>query len=55
MLEEYLELLARIYAIPLDAAAAAGFAMPTDSAGTELGFLRRMEERCDRDDGRPSR
>ena len=28
LLEEYLELLARIYAIPLDAAAAAGFAVP---------------------------
>ena len=41
VLEEYLEVLARIYAIPLDAAAAAGFAVPTDSATTELSFLRR--------------
>ena len=44
VLEEYLELLARIYAIPLDAAAAAGFAVPTDSATTGLAFLRRMED-----------
>jgi len=49
VLDEYLELLARIYAIPLDAAAAAGFAVPTDSAGAELGFLRRMEAVADRD------
>jgi len=47
VLEEYLELLARIYAIPLDAAAAAGFAVPTDSATTELAFLRRMEDLYD--------
>src|SRR4051812_22277446 len=51
VLAEYLELLARIYAIPLDAAAAAGFAVPTDSAGAELGFLRRMEAVADRDAG----
>ncbi len=55
VLEEYLELLARIYAIPLDAAAAAGFAVPTDSASAELGFLRRMEAVADRDaDARPA-
>ncbi len=47
VLEEYLELLARIYAIPLDAAAAAGFSVPTDSATTELAFLRRMEDLYD--------
>ena len=49
VLEEYLELLARIYAIPLDAAAAAGFAVPADSATTELAFIRRMEDLYDRD------
>jgi hypothetical protein len=43
LLEEYLELLARIYAIPLEHAAAAGFALPTDSATTGLAFLRRMQ------------
>ena len=48
LVDEYLELLARIYAIPLDAAAAAGFAMPADAAATGLSFLRKMEERYDR-------
>jgi aminoglycoside phosphotransferase len=48
LLDEYLELLARIYVIPLDAAAAAGFAIPHDSASTGLGFLRRMQEGHDR-------
>jgi aminoglycoside phosphotransferase (APT) family kinase protein len=43
LLEEYLQVLARVYAIPLDAAAAAGFEVPTDSATTGLAFLRRME------------
>lgn len=43
LLGEYLELLARIYEIPLDAAAAAGFDVPSDSATTGLAFLRRME------------
>jgi len=47
VLEEYLEVLARIYAIPLDAAADAGFAVPTDSATTELAFIRRMEDLYD--------
>src|SRR4051794_35156356 len=51
VLAEYLELLARIYAIPLDAAAAAGFAVPTDSAGAELGFLRRRGAVADRAGG----
>ena len=32
LLDEYLDVLARIYAIPLDAAARAGFAAPHDSA-----------------------
>ncbi|HEY3672339.1 MAG TPA: phosphotransferase [Acidimicrobiia bacterium] len=55
VLEEYLELLARIYAIPLDAAAAAGFAVPTDSASAELAFVRRMEAVADRDaESRPA-
>src|SRR5688572_11663649 len=39
LLEQYLELLARIYAIPLDAAVAAGFAAPADSATTGLAFF----------------
>jgi hypothetical protein len=37
LLGEYLEILARIYAIPLDAASAAGFALPVDSAECALG------------------
>jgi aminoglycoside phosphotransferase (APT) family kinase protein len=49
VLEDYLELLGRIYAIPLDAADAAGFAVPDDSATTELSFIRRMEDLYDRD------
>ncbi len=48
LLEEYLELLARIYAIPLDAVAAAGFTIPNDSASTGLAFLRLMQEGHDR-------
>jgi aminoglycoside phosphotransferase len=48
LLEEYLELLARIYSIPLEAAAAAGFGVPTDSAATALAFLRRMQAGHDR-------
>jgi hypothetical protein len=47
VLEEYLEVLAGIYAIPLEDAAAAGFAVPGDSATTELAFLRRMEDLYD--------
>jgi aminoglycoside phosphotransferase (APT) family kinase protein len=43
LLDEYLDLLARIYAIPVDAAAAAGFDVPVDSAATGLAFFRRME------------
>jgi aminoglycoside phosphotransferase (APT) family kinase protein len=41
--EEYLELLARIYAIPIEAAVAAGFERPADSAATGLSFLRKMQ------------
>jgi hypothetical protein len=48
LVDDYLELLARIYAIPLDAAGAAGFEVPPDSAALGLSFLRRMEERYDR-------
>jgi len=48
LVDDYLDLLARIYAIPLDDAVAAGFAMPADAAATGLSFLRRMEERYDR-------
>jgi aminoglycoside phosphotransferase (APT) family kinase protein len=47
VLDEYLEVLARIYAIPLDAAATAGFAIPDDSATTELAFVHRMQELSD--------
>src|SRR5437763_621274 len=39
LVDDYLDLLARIYAIPLDAAEAAGFAVPADSAATGLAFL----------------
>jgi hypothetical protein len=43
LLDEYLELLARIYEIPLSEAAAAGFEIPSDSAATGLGYIRTME------------
>ena len=44
VLDEYLVLLARIYGIPLAAAASAGFVLPADSAATGLGgYWRRME------------
>jgi aminoglycoside phosphotransferase (APT) family kinase protein len=48
VVDEYLELLARIYEIPLASVAAAGFAVPSDSAATGLAFLRRMEAGYDR-------
>ena len=37
VLDEYLEVLARVYGIPIDATAAAGFAVPADAAETALG------------------
>ena len=37
LLDEYLGLLARVYDIPLSAAAGAGFELPVDSAATGLG------------------
>ena len=43
LLDEYLELLARIYEIPLNEAAAVGFDIPEDSAATGLGYIRTME------------
>jgi hypothetical protein len=44
LLERYLEILARIYAIPSAIAGAAGFELPVDSAAVALGgFWRRME------------
>jgi hypothetical protein len=44
LLERYLEILARIYEIPLDAAAKAGFELPQDSVSTALGgFWNKME------------
>src|SRR5580698_6619019 len=44
LLEQYLEILARIYAIPSAVAGAAGFELPVDSAAVALGgFWRRME------------
>ncbi len=48
VLDHYLEILARIYAIPLAAADAAGFAVPGDSAATALaGYWRRLEAQYD--------
>ena len=48
VLDEYLGLLARVYDIPLSAAAAAGFDLPADSAATGLGgYWRRMEAMYD--------
>jgi hypothetical protein len=44
LLDEYLEILARIYAIPLGDASEAGFAIPDDDDATALGgFWRKME------------
>lgn len=44
LLDDYLGILARVYAIPLDDAAKAGFAVPTDSASTALaGYWRKIE------------
>jgi aminoglycoside phosphotransferase (APT) family kinase protein len=44
LLDEYLEILARIYAIPLSAASAAGYELPADSAATALGgYWRKVE------------
>jgi aminoglycoside phosphotransferase (APT) family kinase protein len=40
---ECLELLARVYEIPVSAAAAAGFEMPADDAATALGYFRKIE------------
>jgi hypothetical protein len=49
LMDEYLTILARIYSIPLEAAAAAGFATPTDSVATGLGgFWQPMEAVYDR-------
>ena len=44
VLDDYLEILARIYDIPVAAAADAGFELPVDSAATAMGgYWRRME------------
>jgi len=44
LLADYLEILARVYEIPLGAAAAAGFEVPVDDADVALGgYWRRME------------
>ena len=43
VIDECLELLARVYAIPTGAATAAGLEMPTDDAATALGYFRRIE------------
>jgi aminoglycoside phosphotransferase (APT) family kinase protein len=43
VLDEYLELLARVYEIPLSAAAAAGLEIPADSAALGLGYMRKLE------------
>ncbi len=44
LLDRYLEILARVYDVPITAAAEAGFAVPVDSAATGLGgYWRPME------------
>ena len=49
LLEQYLEILARIYGIPFDAAARAGREIPADSAATGLGgYWRPMVAQYDR-------
>jgi aminoglycoside phosphotransferase (APT) family kinase protein len=59
LIDEYLELLARIYTIPVTSAAAAGFDVPANSAATGLGYILRSL-RADRpslpseDDGWPA-
>ena len=48
VLHEYLGILARIYEIPVAAAASAGFAVPADSAATALGgYWRPLEAQYD--------
>jgi aminoglycoside phosphotransferase (APT) family kinase protein len=48
LLDEYLEILARIYSIPVEAAAPKGFALPADAADTALGgYWRPMLEQYD--------
>ncbi len=48
LLDEYLEILARVYDIPITAAADAGFEVPVDSAATALGgYWRKLEARYD--------
>jgi hypothetical protein len=48
LVDEYLGFLARIYGIPLEAAAAAGIAVPADDAATALGYFRLIEADYDR-------
>ncbi len=43
LIDEYLELLARVYSIPVPAAAASGLDVPADDAATALGYFRRIE------------
>jgi aminoglycoside phosphotransferase (APT) family kinase protein len=43
VLDEYLGLLARVYEIPVEAAASAGIEIPADSAATALGYFRKIE------------
>ncbi len=46
LMDQYLEVLARIYEIPLTAAAAAGFELPAGPAATALGGYWRKLEAC---------
>lgn len=43
VMDEYLELLARVYEIPIAQAAAAGVEIPADSAALGLGYMRKLE------------
>ncbi len=47
LIDEYLELLARAYEIPVPAAVAAGLDVPADDAATALGYFRRIEAEYD--------
>ena len=47
IVDEYFELLAGVYQIPVAAAAAAGLDVPVDDAGTGLGYFRKIETEYD--------
>ncbi len=48
LLDQYLELLATIYSIPLHSAEAAGARLPADDADTALSYFRKVEPEYDR-------